>query len=108
MPQAARGPHDDRFGGLGNIMIGRTTLDHELLRLAREAALQHGISNIEFRVMDAESTEFTAESFDMVFGVAILHHLDQRSRRHRLSRLSHGDSESAAPRRVHERRPRRA
>jgi SAM-dependent methyltransferase len=43
---------------------------------AKHAAAQHGLHDIEYRVMNAEQLEFPANSFDLVFGVAILHHLD--------------------------------
>lgn len=43
---------------------------------AREAAAAAGIDGVAFDVMNAEVLEFPDQSFDMVFGVAILHHLD--------------------------------
>lgn len=43
---------------------------------AREAAARAGVDGVAFDVMNAEVLEFPDRSFDMVFGVAILHHLD--------------------------------
>ncbi len=43
---------------------------------ARERARELGISNAEFQVADAESLEFPDETFDLVCGRAILHHLN--------------------------------
>jgi SAM-dependent methyltransferase len=44
---------------------------------ARERAAEQGVSgNLTLEVMNAEALEFPAHSFDLVCGVAILHHLD--------------------------------
>lgn len=43
---------------------------------ARESAARAGVDHVAFDVMNAEVLEFPDRSFDMVFGVAILHHLD--------------------------------
>jgi ubiquinone/menaquinone biosynthesis C-methylase UbiE len=43
---------------------------------AREAARQAALDHATFHVMNAEELEFRDRSFDMVFGIAILHHLD--------------------------------
>jgi SAM-dependent methyltransferase len=43
---------------------------------AREAAAKAGVDRVDFDVMNAEVLEFPDQSFDLVFGVAILHHLD--------------------------------
>ncbi len=45
------------------------------IRLARERANQMGLRNVQFLVMDAEAMEFENNSFDMVCGTGILHHL---------------------------------
>lgn len=39
-------------------------------------AKQVGLSNIDFRVMNAEAMTFADNSFDLVFGSGIIHHLD--------------------------------
>ncbi len=44
--------------------------------VAREGAAQAGITNAEFHTMDAEHMDFPDDSFDLVTGLAILHHLD--------------------------------
>ena len=44
---------------------------------AQERAVEQGVSgNLTLKVMNAEALEFPAQSFDLVCGVAILHHLD--------------------------------
>jgi SAM-dependent methyltransferase len=45
---------------------------------ARERAAAEGLGAFEFAVMDAESLDFVNESFDLVYGSAIVHHLDVR------------------------------
>lgn len=48
------------------------------VRKARQQALDEGIPNIDFRVMDAEKLDFQNDQFDLICGTAILHHLDLR------------------------------
>jgi ubiquinone/menaquinone biosynthesis C-methylase UbiE len=43
---------------------------------AREHAKRQNLRAIEFRIMDAEALEFDNDSFDLVCGTGILHHLD--------------------------------
>lgn len=43
---------------------------------ARVAARRAEFDQVTFHVMNAESLDFPDQSFDMVFGIAILHHLD--------------------------------
>ena len=44
---------------------------------AQERAIEQGVgSNLTLKVMNAEALEFPAQTFDLVCGVAILHHLD--------------------------------
>ncbi len=45
------------------------------IKAAREGAKKRGVS-IDFRVMNAERLEFAAETFDIICGTSILHHLD--------------------------------
>ncbi|MBU1072006.1 class I SAM-dependent methyltransferase [bacterium] len=46
------------------------------IEVAREAAARAGAENTEFHAMDAEKMDFPDDSFDLVTGLAILHHLD--------------------------------
>ena len=46
------------------------------IELARKNAAEHGITNINYSVMDAEHLEYENNKFDRVFGTAILHHLN--------------------------------
>jgi len=43
---------------------------------AKEMARQEQITNATFRAMDAEAMDFSDESFDLICGMGILHHLD--------------------------------
>ena len=43
---------------------------------ATRAAEEAGVTGVRFQVMNAEALDFPDASFDFVFGVAILHHLD--------------------------------
>ena len=43
---------------------------------ATEAAAKAGVTGVNFQAMNAEVLEFPDASFELVFGVAILHHLD--------------------------------
>ena len=52
------------------INISEAELDNGI-RLAAQSGVE-----IEFRIVDANNLEFENESFDIVFGGAILHHLD--------------------------------
>ena len=45
------------------------------IAMAAEKAKQLGLTNAEYRVMDAENLEFNDASFDIVIGEGILHHL---------------------------------
>lgn len=47
----------------------------EAINLARKEALNKGLSNIKFLVMDAEAMQFANSSFDLICGTGILHHL---------------------------------
>lgn len=48
------------------------------VEIGNKRAADAGISNVEFRAMDAEALQFPDDSFDMICGVGILHHLDLR------------------------------
>jgi len=43
---------------------------------ASKLALEKGLNNLSFIEMDAENLQFEAQSFDLVYGNAILHHLN--------------------------------
>jgi SAM-dependent methyltransferase len=52
----------------------------------QEKATRLGIENVTFEVMNAEQLEFPDSSFDLIFGSAILHHLDLRKAYSQLTR----------------------
>jgi SAM-dependent methyltransferase len=43
---------------------------------ATQTAAAAGVTGVRFQAMNAEKLDFPDQSFDLVFGVAILHHLD--------------------------------
>ncbi len=45
------------------------------IKLAKERAKQEMVENVQFLLMDAEAMEFEDNSFDIVCGTGILHHL---------------------------------
>ena len=51
-------------------------LSEVAIEQARERARREGVSNTTFRVMDAEHLEFPDNTFDLIAGSAIIHHLD--------------------------------
>jgi len=51
-------------------------ISEPLIKMAREEALNEGLSNVEFRVMDAEDMSFDDDTFDLICGTGILHHLN--------------------------------
>jgi len=54
---------------------------------ATTAAKAEGINNTSFHVMNAEQLDFDDESFDLVFGSSILHHLDLKKSYSEVSRV---------------------
>ena len=54
---------------------------------AKKIAAKDGINNIFFYVMDAEKLDFEDNYFDVIFGSAILHHLDLKTAYSELSRV---------------------
>jgi SAM-dependent methyltransferase len=51
-------------------------ISNTAIALATQEARSSGLKNAEFRLMDAEQLQFPDATFDLVCGVAILHHLD--------------------------------
>ncbi|MGA7356801.1 MAG: class I SAM-dependent methyltransferase [Candidatus Cybelea sp.] len=48
------------------------------VQIGTKRAAEAGISNVKFHAMDAEDLRFDDNSFEMICGVGILHHLDLR------------------------------
>ncbi len=59
----------------GAIVTGIDISDARI-ELAKRRAIEEGVSNATFLVMDAENLEFDDDYFDIVCGGAILHHLN--------------------------------
>ncbi|MCI0921222.1 class I SAM-dependent methyltransferase [Sphingobacterium rhinopitheci] len=64
-------------------------IDISDMRIARARSLieKDTINNIEVEVMDATDTVFEDHKFDLIYGTAILHHLDLNKSLHELKRI---------------------
>lgn len=51
-------------------------ISDEAVRQSSDKATENNLKNCSFSVMNAESLEFKDQSFDLIFGVGIIHHLD--------------------------------
>lgn len=71
----ASGGNSIALAGGARSVAGIDISDVAIQQAAEEAAAR-GIANARFGVEDAEHMSFPAESFDVVFGSGILHHLD--------------------------------
>ena len=61
-----------RGASVTGIDISETAIEQ-----AKQRAIEQGVSgNLTLKVMNAEALDFPAQSFDLICGVAILHHLD--------------------------------
>lgn len=69
---ATQGP---RFARLGAEVVG-IDISPVSVEKNRAVAARHGLDGLTYEVMDAEATTFPDESFDLIGGVGILHHLD--------------------------------
>lgn len=61
---------------------------------AREQAAAAGLDSVEFLEMNAEELEFPDDSFDVVCGVSIVHHLDVRKALAQVARVLRPDGEA--------------
>lgn len=71
------GGHSLEIAQRGGIVTGIDISDVGV-SMADEKARALGLTNANYRVMDAENLEFPDGSFDIVIGEGILHHLDLR------------------------------
>jgi SAM-dependent methyltransferase len=69
-----QGSHAFYLAGRGAVVTG-IDLSDVAIDQGRERARREGL-DITFRVMDAERLDFQDDAFDLICGVAILHHLD--------------------------------
>jgi SAM-dependent methyltransferase len=84
--ELARGKHALEFGcgnGANALELCRTAkavsgidISDVAVDIGTRHAAEAGITNVEFRAMDAENLQFADETFDVICGVGILHHLD--------------------------------
>jgi SAM-dependent methyltransferase len=57
------------------------------VEIASAKAREQGLNNVHFAVMDAEQTNLSAHSFDLVCGSGILHHLEVAAAMREITRL---------------------
>lgn len=69
-------------------------LAEQRIRRARDRADEQGAPAIRFEIMNAEALEFEDESFDLVCGTSILHHLDLERAFSQLARTLKLDGEA--------------
>ncbi len=63
-------------------------ISSEAIKQAKEKAKQKGLDNLlMFEQMDAENLQYADNSFDFVYGVSILHHLQLSSAYHEIARV---------------------
>ncbi len=64
------------------------------IKLANERAKKEGLKNISFEVMDAEAMQFEDNSFDIICGTGILHHLNLNRSLRELARVLRPDGKA--------------
>lgn len=64
------------------------------VEIAKERAAQEGLTNASYLIMDAENMTFPAQSFDLVIGEGILHHLDMLKAYEQISRVLKSDGKA--------------
>ena len=62
-------------------------ISETLIGWARQISKTNNIENLEFSVMDAMNTSFEDDCFDIIHGVAILHHLDIKKSLEEINRI---------------------
>ncbi|RLI77730.1 hypothetical protein DRP04_10980 [Archaeoglobales archaeon] len=62
-------------------------ISEEAIRQARIKCSQLNLKNVDFLTMDAIHTEFSDNSFDIVCGISVLHHLDIKKAYCELARI---------------------
>lgn len=87
------GPGSQAFG---LARAGAHVVGIDISPVAIEQATERGVSEglserLEFRVMDAENLEFEDDSFDLICGSGILHHLDLASAYAQVARVMRTD-----------------
>jgi ubiquinone/menaquinone biosynthesis C-methylase UbiE len=76
-----------RLENLGAGKVVGIDLSPVSIERANERASAAGLSEYSFLVMDAERLDFSDGSFDVVFGSAVLHHLDLRNALSEIARV---------------------
>jgi ubiquinone/menaquinone biosynthesis C-methylase UbiE len=70
------GSHSPFMARNGAARVVGIDISDVAIEKATEAARQEGLNGIEYHVMNAEQLQFEDNSFDLICGTAILHHLD--------------------------------
>lgn len=69
-------------------------ISENLIKEARIKAEKEGVKNLDFFVMDAMNTTFDNETFDIVVGSSILHHLDLKISLNEIKRVLKSDGKA--------------
>ncbi len=77
----------------GALITGIDIADYAI-KIACEKAKRENLNNIKFLVMDAENTSFENNSFDLICGTGILHHLDIKKASSQISRILKKDGQA--------------
>lgn len=70
------GHHSLELAAAGAERVVGIDISPRSIEVARRAAERAGVANTEYHDMDAEAMDFPNNTFDLVTGLAILHHLD--------------------------------
>ena len=71
-----QGTHSSVLAQRGAKRVVGIDISDVAIQQAREEAARRGLTHMEHHRMNAEALEFDADSFDLIYGQAILHHLD--------------------------------
>ena len=70
------GTHSSVLAQSGAARVVGIDISDVAIEQARAEAIRRGLTQMEHFQMNAESLEFEPDSFDLIYGTAILHHLD--------------------------------
>lgn len=66
----------ETFLARNNNRITAIDISPESIKKLEQTLHDEGVSNVQTKLMDAENLDFEDKTFDLIYGIAILHHLD--------------------------------
>ncbi len=90
-----KGSHSFLLANHGAREIVGIDISDVAVRMASERASAENHSNIRFQVMNCENMEFVDDSFDLICGTSILHHLDLNQSFKEITRVLKPDGRAA-------------